>query len=163
MSNNIIYARKCEIRPVDKNIAKDFVNNNHIDGHINAEFYQGLFYKNELIQVISCSNNKIGCLCTKSNIYINNGYKVISSIALNKNQIYTFNIDLSIDSINNYKGLNILKQCKKPPQPFYIYNNKRFFSYSDLVANLTDDNGYLEIYNAGYITLYIGEHNESCL
>ena len=48
-----IYARKCEIRIISYNIAKSFLDSNHIQGHDKSTVYLGCFYNNELIAVMS--------------------------------------------------------------------------------------------------------------
>jgi hypothetical protein len=48
-----IYARKCEIKKVDSKLSKEFQEENHIQGSVNAKIHLGLFYKNELISLIT--------------------------------------------------------------------------------------------------------------
>ena len=86
----------------------------------------GLFYKNELIQVLSYSKNKIGSLCTKINTYVTNGYKTI--LLTLKTQIYELNIDISFDSIDNYSNLNIIKKHKKFRNHFIFIKIKDFMT-----------------------------------
>jgi len=51
--DQIIYARKCEIRYVDSATAKDFFERTHISGHIYSRKYIGLFYKNKLVSCMA--------------------------------------------------------------------------------------------------------------
>ena len=53
-----IYARQCEIREISNKEAKDFNNLNHIQHHRHAKITYGLFYKNELVQLMSFSKHK---------------------------------------------------------------------------------------------------------
>lgn len=54
-----IYARKCEFREVNsKKEAKDFIEKNHIHGYVNAKFHYGLYYDDELVQIISISKSR---------------------------------------------------------------------------------------------------------
>ena len=48
-----IYARKCETRIISYDIAKQFLDSNHIQGHDKSTVYLGCFYNNELIAVMS--------------------------------------------------------------------------------------------------------------
>ena len=48
-----IYARKCIIKELDYNIYKNFCNENHLQGECGAKVKLGLFYENELVQVMS--------------------------------------------------------------------------------------------------------------
>lgn len=46
-----IYARKCELKDIDKQLANEFVEQNHLQGKCPGSIYKGLFYNNELVQV----------------------------------------------------------------------------------------------------------------
>ena len=50
-----IYARKCEIKEISVNIYQDFCNENHLQGSAGAKVKLGLFYQNELVQIMSFS------------------------------------------------------------------------------------------------------------
>ena len=52
-----IYARECEVREISNKEARPFNNANHIQGHRNAKITYGLFYKDELVQLMSFSWN----------------------------------------------------------------------------------------------------------
>lgn len=48
-----IYARKCVVRDVPVKEAKSFANEYHFQGHLNASTYIGLYYEDELVQLMS--------------------------------------------------------------------------------------------------------------
>jgi hypothetical protein len=48
-----IFARKCEVKELDYKIYSDFCNKNHLQGECGAKVKLGLFYENELVQVMS--------------------------------------------------------------------------------------------------------------
>lgn len=48
-----IYARNCKVLKISAADAKSFLTKNHLQGHVPAKVYVGLFYKNELIAVSS--------------------------------------------------------------------------------------------------------------
>ena len=50
-----IYARNCEVKEIDKKLSKEFQRENHIQGEINAKIHIGIFFKNELVSVMSFS------------------------------------------------------------------------------------------------------------
>lgn len=52
-----IYARNCEIREITNDIAKPFNNKNHLQGHRNAKITYGLYYQNNLVQLMSFSKH----------------------------------------------------------------------------------------------------------
>ncbi|MCK9416597.1 hypothetical protein M0Q97_08080 [Candidatus Dojkabacteria bacterium] len=52
-TENIIYARKCEIKEIDRLRADIFLETNHIQGFINSRYYYGLFYQEQLVSVMT--------------------------------------------------------------------------------------------------------------
>lgn len=48
-----IFARKCELRTISKEEKSIFLNNNHLQGNDHSSIEYGLFYNNELVQVIT--------------------------------------------------------------------------------------------------------------
>lgn len=48
-----IMARKCLINTIRQNDARNFLNNNHIQGFVNSSVYLGAYYNNQLIAVMS--------------------------------------------------------------------------------------------------------------
>lgn len=48
-----IFARKCSVKVIDKYIAEDFLNRNHIQGFASASLYLGLYYNTILVAVMS--------------------------------------------------------------------------------------------------------------
>lgn len=53
-----IYARKCEVRLISNQEAKPFNGATHLQGHRNAQITYGLFYKDELVQLMSFSKTR---------------------------------------------------------------------------------------------------------
>jgi hypothetical protein len=51
--NKKLFARKCEIRNVDSTQATTFVNQYHIQGHVNSSVKVGLFYNDELVSLMT--------------------------------------------------------------------------------------------------------------
>jgi len=55
LTNNKIYARKCEIKTLSIKEARDFFNETHIQGYCGSSIKLGLFYNGELVSAILCS------------------------------------------------------------------------------------------------------------
>jgi hypothetical protein len=51
--------RKCDIREIDKNIAKDFLTKYHIQGHVSSTIYLGAYYNDELVAVMTFKKENI--------------------------------------------------------------------------------------------------------
>jgi len=54
-----IYARKCEIKLVNKDIKKTFLDNNHIQGTVASTINIGLYYNNELVSLMTFGKGRI--------------------------------------------------------------------------------------------------------
>lgn len=53
-----IYARDCKVKPVPSVDAKEFLNSNHLQGAINSSYQLGLYYNNELVQLITLGKSR---------------------------------------------------------------------------------------------------------
>ena len=69
---NKIYARKCIIKELTNKEAKPFNDLNHLQGHRNAQVTYGLYYKGELVQLMSFSKTKYN-----RNLKDNNSWEII--------------------------------------------------------------------------------------
>lgn len=56
--NKRIYARKCEIREVDFEESMTFLDNNHLQGSCVSSIRYGLYYNNELVQLITFGKSR---------------------------------------------------------------------------------------------------------
>ena len=67
-----IYARKCIIKELSNKEAKQFNDLNHLQGHRNAQVTYGLYYNDELVQLMSFSKTKYN-----RNLKDNNSWEII--------------------------------------------------------------------------------------
>lgn len=77
-----IGARKCEIRKISNKEAEEFNNKNHLQNHRNALVTYGLFYNNELQQLMSFSHNQYN-----KNLKGSNNWEIIRGCPGSNNQI----------------------------------------------------------------------------
>jgi predicted nucleic acid-binding Zn-ribbon protein len=68
-----IMARKCSIENVSQKEYKTFAKNNNLQGYYKASNILGLYYNNELLQIIAFNKNKIVVECVKLGYYIKGG------------------------------------------------------------------------------------------
>ena len=59
ITENKIYARKCEVRVVNQNDCKLFLNNNHIQGTSKSKIKLGLYYNGELVSLMTFGLGRI--------------------------------------------------------------------------------------------------------
>jgi hypothetical protein len=53
LTTNKIYGRKTEIREVSSKKSKEFLDANHIQGNVNSKIKLGLYYKDELVSIMT--------------------------------------------------------------------------------------------------------------
>ena len=56
-----VYARKCKVKKIDKHVGHDFLDKNHIQGSVGSTVFLGAFYDDELIAVMSFTNDGNDC------------------------------------------------------------------------------------------------------
>lgn len=56
--DTVIYARKCDVGTVSTQEARAFLEANHLQGFVGAEWCLGLFYEGELVQMISIGRSR---------------------------------------------------------------------------------------------------------
>lgn len=149
-----IYARKCIVKEIDTNDYKLFLEKNHLKGYSPAEYRFGLYYNNELVQVVGFNKNKNGYIldksCSKLNTQIIGGLsKLIKHFG--RNNIETL-IDLSLYNGNCYLkcGFNIIE--KQEPNCFYIESGKNFYKQR-FKEKILKDKQYYKIWDCGQLRL----------
>lgn len=92
-----IGARECIIKEIDKKIARDFLDKNHIQGFIGSSLYIGLYYKDEIVGCLTIGKRNISKnssntfdsyellrSCTKIGYNISGGFSKMFKYALKK-------------------------------------------------------------------------------
>ncbi|MCQ2210830.1 MAG: DUF559 domain-containing protein [Paludibacteraceae bacterium] len=83
--NNVLFGRKCTINEIDNKTYKSFVNENHMQGYVQAKHKYGLFYKDELVAIGSFGKSRytneyeLLRYCSKHGISILGGMKKLVS------------------------------------------------------------------------------------
>ncbi len=146
ITENTIYARNCKIKEVDINIKTRFLQENHIQGNSIDKLRYGLFYKNELISLMTFSKERIvtgnksnesfwelNRFCNKLNHSIVGGFeKLLSHFKKNNSyeKITTYadcrwsglDFEQTVYFKNNFTFLNITR-----PSYFFV-NRKDYFT-----------------------------------
>jgi hypothetical protein len=174
-----IFARNCEIREVmDNGLIRDFLNKNHLQGFVGSKFKIGLFYKNELVSLMTFGNlrkslGQIGKegsyelirFCNKLNTSIVGGASKLFKYFIKNheiNEIVSY-ADRSYFDGSLYEKLGFILENKTEPNYYYIVNNirKNRFGYrKDILVrqgfdeSKTEDEimksrGIYRIYNSG--------------
>jgi len=124
-----IYARNCDVREVSSPMAKDFLEQNHIQGAVNSSYRLGLFDKDELVQLICIGKSRFKKdeyellrMCTKLNTQVIGGFG-----KLMKHQPYDHIIsyvDRSKFNGKSYRSIGFKIIDITPPSYHYVKGNK---------------------------------------
>lgn len=87
-----IMARKCEVKEIDSKTAKEFINKYHLQNYVASKIKIGLFYKNELVEVMTFGKPRYNSnfewellrLCSHKDFFILGGASKIFSYFIKK-------------------------------------------------------------------------------
>lgn len=166
---------ECSIRRVDKNEERSFLNKYHFQGYQKSEVCFGLYYNDELVQLMSFSKIREDelellrfCMKFGYSIEIDETYKLL------KNFIDKYNPQKIIAYCNfdkftgkTYEELEFRLTDKIPPQVIWCDKDMNYFTQSELDSNgarkilgvesckdMSDEDivklfGYVPVYNCG--------------
>jgi len=179
--DQIIYARKTEIKEVSSVEEREFLNNNHIQGYTPSSICLGLYYNNELVSLMSFGKSRFNKnyewellrFANKLNTKIIGGAsKLFKNINLT-NIISYCDIRYFTGEIYRTLGFNKIETSK--PNYYYVKNEERYnrmkyqkHKLKDLLenfdGNLTEkenmiNNGFNRIYDCGMKVFTIGKDN----
>lgn len=143
-----VFARKCDIYNVSINKEKDFLNKYHLQGYQKSDVCYGLYYNNELVQLMSFSRQSGGKrfnsnyewellrLCTKHGVVIAGGAnKLLKYFVKNcnpKSIISYCSLDKFDGLTYTNMGFKVLKS-REPQLVWYNPETGRRFNHSSLV------------------------------
>ena len=180
LTENKIFARKCVIKEVSFKDSKLFLENNHIQGNVNAKYRYGLYYNDELVSIMTFGNKRksLGSkaeenvyellrFCNKLNTTVIGGASKLLKHFIkehNPKEIISY-CDRRWSNGDLYEKLGFVFDHYTQPNYFYIVNGKREnrFKYrkSELIKQGFDSNkteeqimserGIKKIYDCGSI------------
>ena len=139
-----------------ENLAKEFLENNSIYEFEVSDDYFGLFYKDELIYVVSLKNKQyIVQECVKLNTFVENGLiKLIDFIIAKNNTPIFIEIDRRLQNVEFYKSCGFEKVFESEPNYFYVFGYNREKEISKLAENYRfSEEETRRIYDCGYIKM----------
>jgi hypothetical protein len=178
ISENKIFARKCEIREINEvSLYKNFLNQNHIQGFVRSIIKLGLFYKGELVSLMTFDKSEgrkkmnvnewnLSRFCSKLNVNVVGGASKLLNYFIKKYspvRITSFaDKDWSQGDLYFKLGFKLIYDLK--PDYKYILDNKRvnkqkftkkklkkmgYFNITESQA--TKEIGLVKIYNSGQL------------
>jgi len=166
--DNIIYARKCEMKRISDEEYRKFVDLNHLQGYVPSKIKIGLFYNNELVCCggIGKSRFKNGEIelirfCTKLNTKVIGGLgKIIKNTGIPEIISY---VDRRYFNGGGYEKVGFIKVGESHPGYVYIKGDNIMTRYQcqkhllpNLLGDIFDENltEVENMTNAGYYQLY---------
>jgi hypothetical protein len=170
--SNKIFARKCLIRNVSSSDARSFLNNNHIQGFSPSQIKLGLYYKNELVSLMTFgwryTNGKrefeLIRFCNKINYSIIGAASKLfhNLLKTNSDEIISY-ADISLFNGGLYEKLGFKKVSLSQPNYFWVvdgirkhrfnYNKKKLikegFDGSKTEIEIMHERGYFRIWGCG--------------
>jgi hypothetical protein len=171
-----IFARKCSIQLVDKTLAINFMNNNHISGASNSSVNIGLFYEGKLVSVLSMIKSRfdLSYEWEISRFASLVGHSVVGGLSrLFKFFVKNYNptscmtyADLRFGRGAAYENIGFVLLNRTPPN--YYYYNKKYgylesrmkyqkhmlksmssYSQDKTEYKIMDEEGFLRVYDCG--------------
>jgi hypothetical protein len=177
IANNKIWARKCEVREIDINQCRNFLDNNHIQGYSRCSHKIGLFYNSELVSVMTFGWRKINSksefelirFCSRKDYNVIGGASKLFYNFIKNNKITNSIIsysDISIFSGNLYTKLGFEYKHTSSPNYYWVvngtkqhrfkYNKKKLVSKfgADIDKSesmIMNEMGYYKVWSCGQI------------
>lgn len=147
--NNVIYARKCEIKEVNKKVSSDFLLQNHIQGESIDKFRYGLFFEDKLVSLMTfgkkrkslgnsnTNNNSFELVryCSILNTNVVGGFSKLLNFFIKKHNPHSIETYADIrwsglnpnDNVYSKNGFQFISQT--PPNYWYIKNGDSLNRY----------------------------------
>ena len=154
-TKNVIYARKCTVYKINKNVGDEFLNRYHIQGTCRGQLlYLGLVYDNELVEIMTFGQPRydkhfdveLMRLCTKSDTRVIGGASKLFSYATSEyglSNIISY-CDRSKFSGEVYEKLGMKLIRITPPQEIWSKGTEH------ITANLLRLRGYDQLFKTNY-------------
>lgn len=160
-TNNRISARKCTIKEITSKEAIQFLETNCIEYNpFEVKYNIGLFYKNELVSIMTFCNksngiNVLDSYCTKLNTVVVGGASKLLNYFIKiykPNRIVTL-VDKRWSDGNVFKKLGFSKVKDYKPNYYYVVDNKRVnkLLYFNQSEETLKEKGIYRIYDCGAI------------
>jgi hypothetical protein len=121
-TSKAVMARKCFIKRIKSNEARDFINKNHLQGYCNSNIRYGLFYKNELLAVMTFGKSRF-----------NNKYEY---------ELYRFATKIGYRVVGGASKLLATFEKENLPKSLISYANRRWSTHIETQRSLYTTIGF---------------------
>ena len=173
--NKTVFARQCEIKPLNKNTAETFIRHFHLMGPTQSGFNYGLFFHEELFAVASFSKGRkmnrlpeqkrsfeLIRFCCKSGYTVTGGLSKLMRHVMNEKKagdIMTY-VDKQLSDGSSFKKAGFKAVASSEPH-FFLVDKDSF--QRQLIKNpeqTFDKKKYYLVKNAGNIKLIYNNHGK---
>lgn len=176
---NTYFARKCVVKVINQKTYTDFLNKTHLQGTVNSKHRYGLFYNDELIQVIGIGHSRFSQdkfelhrMCTKLFSRVTGGFSKLLKFAerdikklyyIDNFQLISF-VDRAKFNGKGYEATGFERVGDVKPSYYYIHpnefqhKNRMSFQKHKLTSLLENYDPNLSerenVLNNGYLCIY---------
>lgn len=146
--NERIFARNCELRELKNKDVSEFLKENHLQGYIQSSISIGLFYKDELISVMTFSKSRFNTsydyelirFCTKSGFTVVGAASKLLSYFRSKYEgtIISY-ANRRWSNGNVYENLGFELKNTSKPNYFYFLNKSKMYSRNEFQKHKLKD------------------------
>jgi hypothetical protein len=142
-TDNTIFGRKCIINEVSSEISKKFLNENHIQGNVNSKVRLGLFFKNELVSLMTFSKGRV-IMGGKEDEWELNRFvnKINTNIIGASSKLFKYFVkkytpqrvisysDIRLFNGKMYNSLGFIEKSQSKPNYWYVINGLRYYRFN---------------------------------
>ncbi len=152
-----IFARKCTINEVDNKTVKQFLLNNHLQGHTPSSINIGLYYENELVSLMTFGKSRYNKsyqyelirFCNKLNTLVTGGASKIFKYFIrnyNPDSLISY-ADMRYSNGTLYENLGFIKLKSSTPNYFYFHKSNKLKLMSRVQFQKHKLNDKLELFD----------------
>ena len=148
--SNVINENNYIVKEVNQNLTREFLNNNYIEGYTLSKLNLGLFYNNELVSLMTFSNNKLLRYCDKLNYSIKNSDIILFNYYIKnyyKKEIVSY-CNMELFSTDMYIKLDFGFDSHIRTNFYWTKGSKRYNRYN-YRKNKLNENGFNKIIGVG--------------
>ena len=132
INKNILHARECTVKPITKEIKKEFLNQYHLQGNDNSSIYLGLFYNDNLVSIMTFGQQRValGTKNAQTNVFEMYRYCSKTEYSVNGGASKLFSA-----FVKEYNPVKIVSYCDRRYSEGNLYLKLGFNNVSNTQPN----------------------------
>lgn len=139
-----VFARKTYVENISELDARDFLNQNHIQGHVNGCIHYGLLYNNDIVAVMSVKRKNDSIIIDRyaTSYSVPGGFTKLLTHMLKDNsgvdKVITFS-DHTVSEGGLYANNGFVADKEIAPDYMYVYKQSRYHKFNFRKSRFRDD------------------------